>query len=154
MIDPSLEAQLDGILEYARFLPGKKKHPLEILVLRGHLLIEREVRALVLAKFKREKAFDLGRLFTSDVARLAEAIYGDAIPDHTWEDFKQLNIIRNSLAHNLVDDTLAPRIRKFVARFKERDPKTFKFVKELHCPSPPRVLALPVHQMKKSLTAR
>lgn len=130
MLDPSTKAIFNGILEYAKVLPASKKQPLEILVLRGHLLIEREVRCLVLKKFVRPRAFDLEHLFFNDVARLAEALYADALPDGIWEDIKQLNVIRNSLAHNLVDDTLAPRIKRFIARFKERDAKSFRFVRD------------------------
>lgn len=128
--DPKLRALFDSILEYAKFLPGKKKHPLEILVLRGHLLIERELHALVVEKLARPKVFNPGRYFVSDIMRLAEALYGDAVPDWVWKDIKELNTIRNSLAHNLVDDTLGPRVERFISRFKERDPKTFKYVGE------------------------
>jgi hypothetical protein len=129
-VNPKTKALFEGMLEYAKFLPGKKKHPLEILVLRGHLLIEREIHALIAAKFVRPKVFDPGRYFFSDIARLAEALYGDSVPEWVWKETKDLNTIRNSLAHNLIDDTLRPRVERFVGRFKDRDPKTFKYVGE------------------------
>jgi hypothetical protein len=123
-VDPQLDRILSGILEYTKFLLGNKKHPLEVLILRGHLLVEREVHRLVNDKFQRPKVFDLSRMPFAAVARLAEALYGSDIPEWILEDTKDLNTIRNSLAHHLVDDTLAPRIKRFTARFHRRDKKT------------------------------
>ena len=52
------------------------------------------------------------------------------MPDWIWEDVKELNTIRNSLAHHLMDDTLEPRIGRFVSRVQDRDKKTFAFVEQ------------------------
>jgi hypothetical protein len=119
---------LDGLLEYALTLPGNKKHPLEILVLRGHLLIESELRGLILAKLQRPTTLDLDNMRFSTAMRTAEALYGDAVVDWIWEAVKQLNTIRNSLAHHLTDDTLMPRIKRFIESFKKRDAGTFEYV--------------------------
>ena len=129
MSDLELDAVLNGLLEYTKFLPGNKKHPIEILVLRGHLLIEGELRGLIQAKLQRPKVFDLYNMKFSTTMRLAEALYGDTVTNWIWEATKQLNTIRNSLAHNLTDDTLLPQIKRFITFFKNRDPKTFEFVK-------------------------
>ena len=129
MSDPELDAVLNGLLEYTKVLPGNKKHPIEILVLRGHLLIERELRGLIEAKLQRPTAFDLDNMKFSTTMRLAEALYGEAVADWIWGSIKQLNTIRNSLEHHLNDDTLVPRIERVVESFKSRDPKTFKYVK-------------------------
>ena len=68
MSDSELEAFVSGLLEYADVLPGDKKHPVEVLVLRGHLLIERELRRLIEAKLPRQwkkKRRKLGTLTVS-----------------------------------------------------------------------------------------
>ena len=50
-MDDKLDAFLDGLSRYASCLPADDEHPLEILILRGHLLIEEELRQLVALKF-------------------------------------------------------------------------------------------------------
>ncbi len=127
-VDSKLDRILSGILEYASFLPRKKKYPVEVLILRGHLLVEREIHRLVREKFQRPKVFELSRMPFRAVLLLAEALYGSNIPDWVWEDTKELNTIRNSLAHHLKDDMLTPRIKRFISRFHQREKKTFAFV--------------------------
>ena len=119
---------MNGLLKHGRHLPANKKHSLEVLVLRGHLLIERVVFRLVEEQFRKPKVFDLSRMPFAVVLRLAEALYGSEVLDWVLEDTKQLNTIRNSIAHQLTDDTLAPRIKRFVSRFESREKKIFAFV--------------------------
>ena len=76
MAERTIKDTLDGNLDYTKFLPGKGKHPLEVLVLRGHLLVEREVHRLVREKFERPKVCDLSQMPCSAALRFAEALYG------------------------------------------------------------------------------
>jgi hypothetical protein len=121
MVDRQVDRELDGLVEFAMHLPGNRKHSLEIVVLRGHLLIERQVLRLVNERFQRPNAFELSRMPSAALLRLAEALYGSEFPDWVWSDAKELNTIRNSIAHELVDDTLGPRIARFISRFAERE---------------------------------
>lgn len=119
-----------GFRDRIKFLPGGKKLPIEVIVLRGHLLIERELQGLVAAKFARPHAFSFERVPSNAVAALAEALYGKLLPDWVWKEIKTLNVIRNSYAHHLTDETTLPRIKRLVASFREREPRSFMHLKD------------------------
>ena len=110
---------LDGLLRYAEHLPGDKEIPFEILVLRGHLLIEDELREIVKAKFVQHDAYDLQQTKYSSLLRLAQALYGDAVPEWKWNAAQEINVIRNSIAHRLKDETIEPRLNRLFRTYRE-----------------------------------
>jgi len=118
---------LQDLIRYAEFLPPDKEHPLEVLVLKWHLLIEEELREIVLAKFADKKAFDLNQTKFSTLLRLAHALYGDVLKPWEWDVAMQLNAVRNSLAHALRDDTLKPRIYEKIFKVFEMEDPTFAY---------------------------
>lgn len=108
-----LETIIKEMLEYAKHLPGDEKFPEEMLVLRGHLLIERQLMVLIECKAIKPAAFKNSRLTFKNKLHIVEAIYGD-LSSITWRHLHDLNSIRNSMAHELGDELVAPRINKFI----------------------------------------
>ena len=128
MSKQGLDAWIKGVLHYGDHLPGDTEHPLEILVLRGHLLVEEEFRKLVQSRFMKPEVFDLSRFPFSSLVRLAHALYGDELPQWLWDRAKELNTIRNSTAHNLQNEMLRPQIERFIEKFRKLDAATFEHV--------------------------
>jgi hypothetical protein len=119
---------LGGLSRYANFLSGDIEHPLEILVLRGHLLIEEELRRLVLKKCSKPEVFRLhDRTSFKGLLVLCEALYGTALPDWTWTTLRELNRVRNSLAHQLEDKGVQAGVAGIMRAFEARDP-TYKYM--------------------------
>ena len=103
-------------------IPGGKDLALEVIVLRAHLLIERQLKGLVGDRFVKATAYDLSRPKLSEVLRLAEALYGDHLPVWIWRAIQELGIIRNSLAHRLTDALLEPRVHKLIKMVSDNSP--------------------------------
>lgn len=116
-----------GLIRYAEYLPSDEEHPLEVIVLKWHLIIEEELRELVLEKFVDKKAFDLNQTKYATLLRLARALHGDALKPWHWDIAFQLNTVRNSLAHSLRDDTLLPRINDNIFSVFDKEDSTFAF---------------------------
>ena len=95
---------LQDLIKYAKYLPPGEKHPLVVLVLKWHLLIEEELRQIVIKKFVDKDAFDLNQTKFSMLLRLSKALYGDELEKWEWDIAHQLNTVRNSLAHSLEDE--------------------------------------------------
>ena len=129
-MNDDLDHIIEGMLRHAKYLPAGQKYPLELLVLRGHLLIEEQLQELVAAKFLNKKAFDINSAKYSTVLRLAHALYDDALKPWEWEVVHQINVVRNSLAHSLRDDTLDNRIQKKIFAVFQREDPTFAYAKD------------------------
>jgi len=108
-----LETIIKEMLEYAKHLPGDEQVPEELLVLKGHLLIERQLMALIECKSIKPNALRNTRLTFKNKLHIVEAIYGDLV-SVTWKHLHDLNSIRNSMAHELEDDLVGPRLNKFI----------------------------------------
>ncbi|MDH5534915.1 MAG: hypothetical protein OEZ08_04985 [Betaproteobacteria bacterium] len=122
-----LDTFLKGLSRFAKHLPAEEALPVELLVLRGHHLVEEELREVVRAKFIKSKAYDLRETKYSTLLRLAQALYGDEIPDWKWRVAHEVNVLRNSLAHHLEDETVEPRIDRVCKLYRAND-KDFAFV--------------------------
>ena len=108
------------MLEYAKHLPGDKHIPEELLVLKGHLLIERQLNALIECKVIKPKALEAARLTYAKKLHLVEALYGE-LPSISWSHLRDINSIRNSMAHELEDELVTPRLKKFVQSVGGKD---------------------------------
>jgi hypothetical protein len=102
-MDDKLKVFIDGLARFGSFLPADEELALDIVVLRGHLLLEEELRALVMAKLTRPEAFEREDLRFRSLLNLAESLYGAEVPDWQWRAIRELNRVRNSLAHRLED---------------------------------------------------
>lgn len=114
---------LQGLIKYANYLPPEENHHFVVLVLKWHLLIEEELRQIVLKKFVDKKVLDLKQTKFSMLLKLSIALYGGVLEQWEWDIANQLNVVRNSLAHSLEDEKLALRIEeKIFNLFDENDP--------------------------------
>jgi hypothetical protein len=114
MADATLSKMVDEMIEFARHLPSDEEISLELLILRGHLLIEKQLDELITAKLIKPEAYLGLRLRFAEKLKLTEAMYGEV--GVCWRDIREINIIRNSLSHQLEDETVVPRVRKLLLR--------------------------------------
>jgi hypothetical protein len=113
---------MDRILQ---FLDDMKKHQADLpdtpdhilVVLKGHLLLEREINSLLELKLPNPDALKLkegkGMTFYSKVC-LLEALIPKPEPAELWDITKKLNTLRNRFAHNLSPDGIAKEIEEFM----------------------------------------
>lgn len=95
-------------------LPDKEAD-IELIVLRGHLLIEKFVRTFIQSRLPNPAAFERGRFDTFKCIALAESMCLDnKEPKWLWNQIRELNTIRNKLAHSLPNEEVEERIKKFV----------------------------------------
>lgn len=116
----------EGWREYLRHLPEDVVHPIEVLVLRGHILIERQLNQLIELNVAAPKALGIERMRFSSKIRLAEALRGAKTQPWLWEALWGANKLRNSLAHKLEDSQLESHIVSFVNLVRRDDPLTFQ----------------------------
>ena len=116
----------NGWLEYLRHLPEDIGHPIEVLVLRGHILIERQLNQLIEVQLSKPEALDLEQMRFASKVRLAEALCGHQIHPWVWDALRGVNKLRNSLAHKLEDDELSNHTKKFIEKIRFDDPLTFQ----------------------------
>lgn len=115
----------EGWREYLRHLPEDVVHPIEVLVLRGHMLIERQLIQLIERDVAKPEALNLERMTFSSKISLAEALRGNQTRPWLWEALRGVNKLRNSFAHKLEDDNRQSHIATFVALIRLDDPLTF-----------------------------
>jgi hypothetical protein len=113
-------------LEYLRHLPEDVGHPIEVLVLRGHILIERQLNRLIELQLPNPTALDLEQMRFASKVSLAEALCGHQVHEWVWNALRSVNNLRNSLAHKLDDAQLPNHAKKFIAQIQLDDPLTFQ----------------------------
>jgi hypothetical protein len=80
-----------------------------VIILRGHLIIEAELTDIYQRLLKNPAALESGgTLGFSLKLRLVRALAGDdALPDEMWVALRELNKVRNELAHKLVPSCIS-----------------------------------------------
>ena len=121
-MDDKLNQFLDGLARYGTLLPADEDLALEVVVLRGHLLLEEELKALVSAKLAKPEAFDREDVRFRSLLNLAEALYGAQLADWRWRVIRELNRVRNSVAHRLDDPGFLAGIDGILKAFEANDP--------------------------------
>jgi hypothetical protein len=94
-------------------LPAAKDHQ-ELMVLKGHLLIEEVLNELVEKAVIKQSALRKAKLTFSQVLRLAESIYYRDQASWVWPAADKLNRIRNKMAHSLAGPEVSIMISEFV----------------------------------------
>jgi len=97
--------------------------PLELQVLKGHLIIEVQLRELFemqLAHPHALKGSDAPKFDCHQIICLVQAISPPTNQEHwLWPALKTLNSIRNSLAHQLDQKELASKVKSLVKRVNQ-----------------------------------
>ena len=90
-----LDTIIEGMLEFSKHIPSDDKQPEALVVLKGHLLIERELMKLIEIKSLSPKALNKSRFSFKNKLSIVEALYGDTT-EIDWDHISTLNSIRNS----------------------------------------------------------
>jgi hypothetical protein len=100
---------------------------LTLQLLKGHLLVEELLREALSFLLPHPKALEGERGATFNchqVICLAEALtpVQAGVPAWAWVAAKQLNVLRNDLAHKLVPKALDTRVSSFIRYIREAEP--------------------------------
>lgn len=101
--------------ELAAHLPSEDADPV-LIILKGQLLIERLVRRFILSRLPNPDAFKKAQFTATLCITLGESMcLNNKEPEWLWKQVKELNAIRNKLAHNLDYESVEPRVNHFVS---------------------------------------
>ena len=101
--------------ELTDHLPTEDADPV-LIILKGQLLIERLVRRFIISRLPNPKAFSRTQFNSAQCIALAESMcLQNKEPEWLWMQVKELNGIRNKLAHELDDENIDARIGNFVS---------------------------------------
>ena len=89
-----------------------------LLILRGHLLVEEVLYALVRAFVPKPDA--LRKLKFPHLAMFVESLYGGPASDWLWPIVRGVDDVRNEIAHELSDEALAKRIARMTNEMEKR----------------------------------
>jgi len=113
-IDPEVESRLGRLLDK---LPVGDD--LDLIVLKGHLLIEERLRDIVRVPLaRRPTSLDEARLRFAQLATLARGMVYEESRDWTFQAVNKLNSIRNDLVHELDPQCVEKLTEELVAILK------------------------------------
>ena len=87
---------------------------LELITLKGHLILEQELKAILLDSVKQQSPINKARLQFSQLAKIIKAFLYTEENSWLWGAIDKLNKIRNQYAHNLEPDSVLHTILEFV----------------------------------------
>lgn len=90
------------------------KGDLELLVLKGHLVIEEALHALASRETRYPDALREGSFTFSEILRIAKSLAYAKDMDWLWQALQRLNKLRNEMAHNLEPQTFQKLLSEFV----------------------------------------
>ena len=107
-IEPT-QHEIDSFRRFMILMPGIDD--LDLIILKGHLLIEEQLRTIVKKRIRGYIALDLDNHSWSffHVVHLAEALCHNEDDEIIWECIRKLNKIRNDIAHILEPKGLSDR---------------------------------------------
>jgi len=101
--------------ELVDHLPSEEADPV-LIILKGQLLIERLVRKFILSRLPNPEAFDKAQFSAAHCIAIGESMcLNKKEPEWLWKQVRELNSIRNKLAHNLDYEAVEPRVNTFVS---------------------------------------
>lgn len=109
--DQVTQRQLEAFGKFLKLLPHGQD--LTLVILKGHLLIEEQVRQLIDERVKIPQSLGDARLTCYQAICIAEAFCSEE-QKYIWDAVKKLNNIRNELAHKTEPVGLDDRIDDFV----------------------------------------
>ncbi len=105
--------QLEAFQRFIKLLPHGKD--IDLVLLKGHILIEEQVRLLIDRRLRNRAALSDARLECHQCICLAESFYPANHEPWLWKALKKLNKMRNDIAHQIEPSGLQDRIDAFVA---------------------------------------
>ncbi len=110
-LGPVTPRQSDAARRFFTLLP--RGHDLASVILKGHLLVEEQVRQIIDERVKKPDALTDARLVCYQAICIAESFFSEK-EEYIWKAFKKLNKIRNELAHKTEPVGVDDRIDDFV----------------------------------------
>lgn len=92
-----------------------------VVILRGHLLIEDLLDRLIAANLKNTHAIQNARLTFFQKLCMAQGIIGSSNKDDMWKPIEALNRLRNTISHNLPDETMSKKLDPVLEAFFPED---------------------------------
>ncbi|MBK2258143.1 hypothetical protein [Francisella philomiragia] len=109
------EEEWSAYNELVEHLPNENEDPV-LIILKGQLLIERKVRKFINSRLPNPDALQKQTFSAAQCIAIAESMCLDQEePVWLWKQIKELNAIRNKLAHTLNDENIDKRINSFVS---------------------------------------
>jgi len=106
----------DAFTRAKRLIEVLGKSPdLVLAVLRSHLLLEEQLREVVMSSVREPKHLAALRLSSSQVQALANAILGGSTEQLPWSFLTGLNALRNKLAHQVEVPAFELKVAKLTA---------------------------------------
>ena len=106
------QRQIDAFRRFLKFLPHGQDFTL--VILKGHLLIEEQVRRIIDERVKNPDAVEKAKLDCHQAICIAKALCPKEQEPWLWEAAIKLNKIRNKIAHKVEPVGLDDRIDDFV----------------------------------------
>lgn len=91
--------------------------PLDLIILKGHLLIEEQLRHIIDERVKNPKALRKADLDCHECICLVEAFFPTDFEPWLWPALRKLNKIRNNIAHKVEWPGVNDSLREFVRSF-------------------------------------
>ncbi len=105
------QREIDAARRLFTLLP--RGQDLTLVILKGHLLIEEQVRQIIDKRVKKPDALRDANFDCYQAICLAESFFSEK-EEYIWKAFKKLNRIRNELAHKTEPVGVDDRIDDFV----------------------------------------
>lgn len=88
---------------------------LDLVILKGHLLIEEQVKEIVREKLSNPGALNIDRMTCHQAICLAQALLPIGYKKEFWSATKKFNELRNNIAHKLTQEEREAKTNKFIA---------------------------------------
>jgi len=90
-----------------------------LLILKGHLLVEEHIQAVLNDLLARPELLEEARLTFYQRMRLVQSLLGEGNDDYLWMSIRKLNTLRNRMAHVLELNDLEQRVDDYLADWAE-----------------------------------
>lgn len=107
--------QLAAFRKFLSHLPHGKDH--ELVLLKGHLLMEEQVRHLIALRVKNPALVKEARLDCYQAICLAQSFFDPEFQPWLWQALKKLNKLRNDVAHNIEPTGVKDRMLHFSTEY-------------------------------------
>lgn len=106
-------AEVEAFRRFLTLLPHGKD--MVLVVLKGHLLIEEQLRNVVDEHVNHPKALASAQFSCSQIICLVEAFCADRTAPWLWMSLRNLNSLRNDIAHRIEPKRFQERIADFIS---------------------------------------
>lgn len=103
-------------------LPVPTGDNIELIVLKGHILIEQQLHEFLFERMYTYKPIEDSRPSFKVLLSFSEALCQYENFEWLWKVISKLNVLRNHLAHKLDDQSFDDKLTNFIAEFEHYQP--------------------------------